>query len=49
MDKAGIPGISETTNFTVAVPFLTALVIASMITVAGMGIGLLVYFKKFKY
>jgi hypothetical protein len=48
-DEAGNTGASETITFTVAVPFLTALVIASVITVAVVGIGLLVYFKKRKH
>jgi len=48
-DEAGNTGTSETITFTVAVPFLTALVIASIITVASIGIVLLVYFKKRKH
>jgi hypothetical protein len=47
-DEAGNTGASETITFTVAVPFLTALVIASVITVAVVGVGLLIYFKKRK-
>jgi hypothetical protein len=49
MDEAGNTGASETITFTVAVPFLTELVIASVITVAVVGVGLLFYFKKRKH
>lgn len=37
---------SDAVNFTIAEPFPTTLVIASVITVAVVSIGLLVYFKK---
>jgi hypothetical protein len=47
-DEAGNVGASETILFTVNVPFPTTLVIASVSTVAVVGIGLLVYFKKRK-
>jgi parallel beta-helix repeat protein len=57
-DTYGNIGASETLNFTIAKaepspttkpePFPTTLVIASVITVAVVGIGLLVYFKKRK-
>jgi N-acetylneuraminic acid mutarotase len=47
-DYAGNVGTSETILFTVDVPFPTTLVIASVITVAVVGVGLLVYFKKRK-
>jgi hypothetical protein len=45
-DLAGNIGTSKTVFFTVKVPFLTTLVIASVIIVAVVGIGLFVYFKK---
>jgi hypothetical protein len=45
-DEAGNVGASETILFTVDVPFPTMLVIASVIAVAGVSIGLTVYFKK---
>ena len=45
-DEAGNVGASETILFTVDVPFPTTLVIVSIITVAVVGIGLLVYLKK---
>jgi hypothetical protein len=50
-DEAGNLGASETATFTVAVPepFPTVLVVASVITVAVIGAGLLVYFKKRKH
>ena len=47
-DEAGNTGASETITFTVAVPFQTTLVVAS-VAVAVVGIGLLVYFKKRKH
>jgi len=47
-DEAGNVRASETILFTVDVPFPTTLVLASVITVAVVGIGLLVYFKKRK-
>lgn len=47
VDEAGNAGSSETINFYVT-PFPTTLVIAS-VTVAVIGIGLLVYFKKRKH
>ena len=49
-DEAGNTGASETIYFNVEVPepFPTTLVIASVITVAVIGVGLLVYFKKRK-
>jgi hypothetical protein len=50
IDEAGNTGVSETIYFTVDVPelFPTTLVFASVITVAVVGLGLLVYFKKRK-
>jgi hypothetical protein len=50
-DEAGNTGVSETIYFTVDVPepFPTTLVIASVITVAIVCIGLLLYFKKRKH
>jgi hypothetical protein len=47
-DEAGNIGASETATFTVAVPepFSVVLVVASVITVAVIGVGLLFYFKK---
>jgi hypothetical protein len=45
-DEAGNVGTSETILFTVNVPFPTTLVIVSVITVAIIGIALLVYFRK---
>jgi hypothetical protein len=47
-DEAGNMGASETATFTVAVPepFSVVLVVASVITVAVIGVGLLFYFKK---
>ena len=60
IDVAGYVGASETVNFSVEVPeptiapepqhesFPTALVIASVITIAAVGVGLLVYFTKRK-
>jgi nitrous oxidase accessory protein NosD len=47
-DEAGNVGASETILFTVDVPFPATLVIVSVITVAVVGIGLLVYLKKRK-
>jgi hypothetical protein len=48
-DAAGNTGASETVHFTIAKPFPTALVAAASIaTVAVVGIGLLIYFKKRK-
>ena len=48
-DEAGNTGVSETIHFSVDVPFPTILVVASIITVAVVIIGLLVYFKKRKH
>jgi parallel beta-helix repeat protein len=50
-DRSGNIGVSETIYFSVDVPepFPTMLVIASVITVAVVGIGLIVYFKKHKH
>jgi N-acetylneuraminic acid mutarotase len=48
-DEAGNVGTSETILFTVDVPVPTTLVIASVITVAVVGVGLLIYFKKRKH
>ena len=45
-DMAGNTGTSETIYFSVEEPFPTTLVAASVITVAIVSIGLLVYFKK---
>jgi hypothetical protein len=47
-DEAGNVGASETILFTVDVPFPTTLVMVSVITVAIIGVGLLVYFNKRK-
>jgi hypothetical protein len=49
-DEAGNIGASDTIYFSVEVPepFPTTLVVASVITVAAVGIGLLFYFKKRK-
>jgi len=51
IDEAGNTGVSETIYFNVDVPepFPTILVIASLSTLAIVGIGLLVYFKKRKH
>jgi hypothetical protein len=46
MDKLGYVGVSETVYFTVAVPFPTALAIASVAGVAVGAVDLLVYFRK---
>lgn len=51
IDIAGNIGSSETVYFTIAKasePFPTALVVASVITVAVISVGLIVYFKKRK-
>jgi hypothetical protein len=55
-DVAGNLGVSETINFTVAgesesepEPLPTALVVAPIISVAVIGVGLLIYFKKRKH
>jgi len=47
-DEFGNTGVSKIIYFTVDVPFPTTLVIVSVISVAIIGIGLLVYFKKRK-
>lgn len=47
-DEFGNTGASETMYFSVLEPFPATLVIASVITVAVVGVGLLVYFKKRK-
>ena len=47
-DEFGNVGTSETVYFSVCVPFPTTLVMASIITSAVIGIGLLVYLKKRK-
>jgi hypothetical protein len=49
MDRLGNIGASETIYFTIAEPFPTTLVIASVVAVAVVGISLLVYFKKCKH
>jgi hypothetical protein len=49
IDKLGNIGASETTFFTIAEPFPTTLVVASVITVSVAVIVLLVYFKKRKH
>jgi hypothetical protein len=46
VDEFGNTVASETVYFSVDVPFPTTLVVASAITIAVIGIGLLVYFKK---
>jgi hypothetical protein len=48
-DEFGNMGASEITYFTVEVPFPTEIVIASVVSVAIVGAGLLVYFKKRKH
>ena len=48
-DMAGNVGASETIRLSVELPFPTTLVVASVITVAVVGIGLAVYFKKRKH
>lgn len=48
-DAAGNIGASETISFRVEAPSPTTLVIASMSSVAAIGAGLLVYFKKRKH
>jgi LPXTG-motif cell wall-anchored protein len=48
-DAAGNIGASETISFSVETTFSTTLVIASMASVAVIGLGLLVYFKKRKH
>jgi hypothetical protein len=48
-DIAGNVGASETVYFNVEVPFPTALVIASVISVVVVGAGVLVYFRKRKH
>jgi hypothetical protein len=48
-DASGNRGTSETTYFTIKEPFPTTLVIASVITVAVVGVTLLFYFKKRKH
>ena len=49
-DDSGNRGASQTIQFTVTeAPFPTTLVVASVITVAVVGIVLLVYFKKRKH
>jgi hypothetical protein len=45
-DDLGNTGVSETITFNVAVPFPTALVAVSVASVAVIGLGLFVYFKK---
>jgi hypothetical protein len=49
-DNAGNIGASETIAFTIAEPqhepFPTTLIVASVVTVAGIGVALIVYFKK---
>lgn len=47
-DLAGNVGASETVFFSVEVPFSTTMVIAPVVSVAVVGVGLLVYFKKRK-
>ncbi len=47
-DEFGNTGVSEVFRFSVYVPFPTTLVLTSMVTVAVVSIGLLVYFKKRK-
>jgi hypothetical protein len=48
-DEFGNTGASEITYFTVETPFPTELVVASVVSVAIVGAGLLVYFKKRKH
>jgi hypothetical protein len=51
VDEAGNTGSSETVYFTIEIPepFPTTLLIASVITIAAVSFGLLVYFKKRKH
>jgi len=52
VDYAGNVGVSETVFFTLAEepgPFLTVLLVGSIFLAAMIGIGLLVYFKKYKH
>ena len=49
IDDAGNVGVSQTIQFEVAEDPFPALVVASVITVAVVGVGLLVYFKKRKH
>jgi hypothetical protein len=48
-DDVGNTGASEITYFSVETPFPTELVVASVVSVAIVGAGLLVYFKKRKH
>jgi hypothetical protein len=48
-DAFGNLGISETVRFTVDVPFPTIFVIVPIVSVAVVGVGVLVYFKKRKH
>ena len=50
MDETGNTGASETIYFNVEVsePFPTTLAVASIVTITVIGIGLLVYFKKYR-
>ena len=48
-DEAGNVGASETVHFSVNVPFPSALIIASVITGAVAGAGMIIYFKRRKH
>jgi N-acetylneuraminic acid mutarotase len=48
-DEAGNTAACQTIHFEIQEPFPTTLVVASVVTVAVVGIGLLVYFKKRKH
>jgi N-acetylneuraminic acid mutarotase len=48
-DDLGNTGVSETIKFSVEVPFPSTMVITSVVIVAFVGLGLLVYFKKHKH
>lgn len=49
IDEFGNTGVSETVYFNIDVPFPTTLVVASVVTVAVAGVGLIIYFKKRKH
>ncbi|MBN1244060.1 hypothetical protein JXA31_00530 [Candidatus Bathyarchaeota archaeon] len=48
-DAAGYVGVSETVFFNIEVPFPTAIIVASTVSITVIGLGLLVYFKKRKH
>lgn len=49
IDEFGNTGVSETVYFNIDVPFPTTLVVASVVTVAVAGVGLIICFKKCKH